>query len=337
MSAKDKLELLQRTNPNSNVEMNSKGGVRFSPKGKGMKVSAKDAIAEATKRGIYDAGTGEVDVGKAMSELKKIGIGGISAKQLSRLRNGHKVRVGSGLGQLVVHPSRYDAMERTFHKGKNMTISLSPEELMANREIGGEGIFGPGFDRFLKKIGIKKQVYAFGDKIKGPVKKAINAFVDKAPAALGAAGAALATAVGQPELAPLAISAGKFIGEKARNYTKKHLTGKKGYLDDPESYQKNPRKKFGDFRGVGLFDSGMSDTPEDYSGIMTSAERAQMMKAKRRGATLMGGRGVCGGDGLYASARGRGMMGMGHPAMMSQPYDALYQQKYQLSGNGLFL
>jgi hypothetical protein len=44
-----------------------------------------------------------------------------------------------------------------------------------------------------------------------------------------------------------------------------------------------------------------------------------------------------GGDGLYASARGRGMLGGGHPAMMSQPYDALYQQKYQLSGGGMYL
>ena len=295
-----------------------------------MKVSAKDAIAEAKRRGIYDAGTGEVDVGKAMSELKKIGISVPSAKVLSRLRNGHKVRVGMGLGQLVVSPDKYDPMSRSFHKGKNMTISLSPEELMANREIGGEGIFGPGFDNFLKKIGIKKQVYAFGDKIKGPVKKAINAFVDKAPAALGAAGAALATAVGQPQLAPLAIAAGKKIGEKARNYTKKHLTGKKGYLDDPESYQKNP-KKLGDFRGVGM----------DYSGYPTTS-LAERMKRQREKKAMSGvglyasGRGM-GGDGLYASARGRGMLGGGHPALMSQPYDQSYHQRFQLSGSGLYL
>jgi hypothetical protein len=182
-------------------------------------------------------------------------------------------------------------MERTFRKGKNMTISLSPEELMANREIGGEGIFGPGFDNFLKKIGIKTQVYAFGDKIKGPVKKAINAFVDKAPAALGAAGAALATAVGQPQLAPAAIAAGNFIGTKARNYSKKHI---EGYIDDPESYQKRP-SKFGDFRGVGM------------------------------------------GDGLYASVRGKGMVGCGHPALMSQPYDQSYHQRFQMAGGGMYL
>jgi hypothetical protein len=284
-----------------------------------MKVSAKDAIAEAKKRGIYDAGTGEVDVGKAMSELKKIGIGGISAKQLSRLRNGHKVRVGKGLGELIVHPDRYDTMERTFKKGKNMTISLSPEELMANREIGGEGIFGPGFDRFLKKIGIKKQVYALGDKIKGPIKKAIRTIAEKAPLAFGTAGATLATAIGQPQLAPLAMMAGRKLGEKARNYSKKHI---EGYINDPESYQKHP-SKFGDFRGVGMttgFKQGTADPNKGY-GTKHSSRMGMGM----------------GGDGLYASARGRGMVGGGHPAMASQPYDALYQQKYQLSGGGMYL
>jgi len=280
-----------------------------------MKVSAKDAIAEAKRRGIYDAGTGEVDVGKAMSELKKIGISVPSAKVLSRLRNGHKVRVGMGLGQLVVSPDKYDAMERTFHKGKNMTISLSPEELMANREIGGEGIFGPGFDNFLKKLGIKKQVYALGDKIKGPIKKAIRTVASKAPLAFGTAGAALATAIGQPQLAPIAMAAGRELGKKAERYSKKHI---EGYIDDPESYQKNP-KKFGDLRGVGL-----------------SAKDIAMGRASYNPRRDTGGMGM-GGDGLYASVRGRGMIGCGHPALMSQPYDQQFHQRYQLSGSGLYL
>jgi hypothetical protein len=92
-----------------------------------MKVSAKDAIAEATKRGVYDPASGEVDVGKAMGELRKIGVGDLSLKQLSRLRNGHKVRVGAGLGQLIVTPERYDTMSRTFGKGKKMAVQLSPQ------------------------------------------------------------------------------------------------------------------------------------------------------------------------------------------------------------------
>jgi hypothetical protein len=218
-------------------------------------------------------------------------------------------------------------------KGKGMSVQLSPEEIMANKGVmAGEGIFGPGFDRFLKKIGIKKQVYALGDKIKGPVKKAINAFVDKAPAALGSAGAALATAVGQPQLAPLAIMAGKKLGEKARNYTKKHLTGKKGYLDDPESYQKRPGKLL-DFKGVGMSGCGMDRSAVTMANLAAREEQGGY------------------GSGLYASSSRGGalsivggrqsMMGLSHPALQSQAMGELYHQRYQiapqmLKGAGLY-
>jgi hypothetical protein len=273
------------------------------------------------------------DIQDAMARFRKIGVSA-SLKQLSKLRNGHKVRLTSGEGCLMIDPSKYDAMSRTFMKGKGMSVQLSPEEIAANRGVmAGEGIFGPGFDRFLKKIGIKKQVYALGDKIKGPVKKAINAFVDKAPAALGSAGAALATAVGQPQLAPLAIMAGKKLGEKARNYTKKHLTGKAGYLDDPESYQKNPKKLL-DFKGVGLYASGR--------GMDRSAVTMANLAAREE----QGGYG----SGLYAGSRGgalsivggrQSMMGLSHPALQSQAMGELYHQRYQiapqmLKGAGLY-
>lgn len=271
-------------------------------------------------------------VADAMARFKKIGISA-SLKQLSKLRNGHKVRLTSGEGCLMVEPGRYDTLERTFMKGKGMSVQLSPEEIAANRGVmAGEGIFGPGFDRFLKKIGIKKEVYKFGDMIKGPVKKAIKAIADKAPAALGAAGAALATAVGQPELAPLAIKAGQELGKKARNYSKKHLIG---YIDNPEAYQKNP-KKFADFKGVGMSGCGMDRSAVTMANL---AAREEQMGY---------------GSGLYASSSRGGslsivggkqtMMGCGHPAMESQNMGHLYHQRYQIApqllkggyGSGLY-
>lgn len=68
-----------------------------------------------------------------------------SPKQLSRLRNGHRVSVkpameGSGVN-LIIDPSQYRTISRTFSKGKGKMVQLSPEEIMANREIEGEGIF----------------------------------------------------------------------------------------------------------------------------------------------------------------------------------------------------
>jgi hypothetical protein len=85
-----------------------------------------------------------------------------SAKQLSRLRNGHRVRIKSpieGKGvNLLVDPSKFDAASRSFAKGSAYQIQLSPDELMANKsavqdgEIEGQGIFAGG-KLTSKKIG----------------------------------------------------------------------------------------------------------------------------------------------------------------------------------------
>jgi hypothetical protein len=260
-----------------------------------------------------------------------------SPKQLSRLRKGHKVRVknameGSGFN-LVVEPSKYDTISRSFAKGKGSEVSLSLEEIEANK-MTGEGIFGKKFDKFLGKAGIKKEVYALGDVLKNPVKKAIRTIAKNAPNASAAAAAALATAVGQPQLAGIAGIAGKKLGEKAGKYLEKNAVG---YIDNPEAYQKNPKKM--------LLGSGLR-------------QMAALESAKQNKMTADLGAGQFTGEGLYAAARGRGLyagggMGRGlqkqsyswtqgivgldgdilppsHPAMKSQPYASDFHQQYQL-------
>lgn len=77
-----------------------------------------------------------------------------SPKQMSRLRNGHRVRVshameGKGVN-LLVDPATFDQMTRSFTKGTASQIQLSPEEILANKqaiiqgEMEGEGIFAGG-------------------------------------------------------------------------------------------------------------------------------------------------------------------------------------------------
>ena len=57
-----------------------------------------------------------------------------SPKQLSKLRNGHAVRIKKGTGfNLIVHPETYNLVSRAFAKSKGMEIALSPEELEMNR------------------------------------------------------------------------------------------------------------------------------------------------------------------------------------------------------------
>jgi hypothetical protein len=93
--------------------------------------------------------------------MKSISISA-SPKQLSRLRNGHRVRIKSPIGgtgiALLVDPSKFDAASRSFLKGSAYQMQLSPDELMANRsavqegEIEGQGIFAGGKLSF-KKMG----------------------------------------------------------------------------------------------------------------------------------------------------------------------------------------
>ena len=89
-----------------------------------------------------------------------------SPKQLSRLRNGHRVRIkksisGSGFN-LLVDPSKFDAINRSFSKGSAYQIQLSPDELMSNKQavmqgqIEGQGIYTGGkisLGKELKKVG----------------------------------------------------------------------------------------------------------------------------------------------------------------------------------------
>lgn len=70
--------------------------------------------------------------------MKRISVD-VSAKQRSKLRNGHPVRVKKGEGLiLLVHPDRFDLMSKTFQRGKTRTIALSPEEILANMRISPE-------------------------------------------------------------------------------------------------------------------------------------------------------------------------------------------------------
>lgn len=162
-----------------------------------------------------------------------------SPKQLSKLRNGHKVRVkpameGKGVC-MIVKPGTYDTLTRAFGRGKGVEIALSPEEILANQQASasmeGQGIFGKKFDRFLEKRGIKKAVYKFGDVLKGGVKQGIDYARTQAPELGAKALRGLAEAVGRPELGTYAEA----IGRAGADYGAGKLAGRaKGYLDNPE-------------------------------------------------------------------------------------------------------
>jgi hypothetical protein len=170
---------------------------------------------------------------------------GVSPKQISKLRNGHKVRVKKPMvGQgvcMIVSPSKYDIITRSFSRGKGAEISLSPDEIMENLnaspQMEGKGIFGKKFDRFVEKtIGKKAKdvIYKGADMLKKPLKEGIDKLADYAPEIGASALSGLALATGNPELVPVAGMLGSKLGKLAG---KKGATLAKDYLDRPTYYQ----------------------------------------------------------------------------------------------------
>jgi hypothetical protein len=158
----------------------------------------------------------------------------LSPRQVSRLRRGKKTRIKKGTGfNLLVSPSTYDIATRSFSRGKALDVTLSPEEIMANRqmtpetqqsmvqesgEVMGKGIFGKTFDKFLDKMGVKEQAYKVGDYLKDPVKQTIRTGLQQGANMLSARA---------PMLSPFIQKGAESLGSLASDY-----------IDDPEKYQK---------------------------------------------------------------------------------------------------
>lgn len=160
----------------------------------------------------------------------------VSPKQMSKLRNGRKVRIkkprmeGEGVG-VIVNPMNYSLITKSFTRNKGTDLILSPEEILANREqaptIEGGGIFGRKFDKSVEKaIGKRgrKKVYGFAKEVLNPIAKtALYAGIATGATALSAA---------QPELVPLIVPAAAgtadFLGD---------------YLDKPSDFYSRPKSK----------------------------------------------------------------------------------------------
>jgi len=137
-----------------------------------------------------------------------------STPQMHKLRKGRKVRVKHGKGvHLVVKPETYNIAMRAFEKGRGTDLQLDEDELERNlgltpeehqelseTHMTGGGIFGPKFDRFLEKHGIRDVAYQVGDKIKPYAKAGAVGAITAGAAGLGG----LATFGSGGTLAPLA-------------------------------------------------------------------------------------------------------------------------------------
>jgi hypothetical protein len=197
-----------------------------------------------------------------------------SPKQLSKLRNGHRVRIrpameGKGVC-VVVDPSNYDLITRTFSRNKGLEISLSPQEIVANQDASGEmegkGIFGKKFDRGLRKlIGKKAQRELYGT-----AREFLPLAQAGLTAGLGAAGTALGVA--QPELIPFIPAGVAGLSALGSNY-----------LANPSSYQSNAggsRAKLArDLAGRALQDRALQEINAQTGANLGALDRASIEQA----------------------------------------------------------
>ena len=159
-----------------------------------------------------------------------------SPRQLSKLRNGHKVRICRGVEgegfNLIVNPANYRVATKAFEKGKGVMIALDSEELSANRQVEGNGIFSKikkGFQKAGKAI--KKGAETTGKYIvkgaKSKVGKEILKTISKEVLEKGLPALAVGatTLLGQPELAPLASSVAGIAGKQANKALSKEIEG----------------------------------------------------------------------------------------------------------------
>lgn len=277
----------------------------------------------------------------------------VSPKQISRLRNGHKVRVrpameGEGVC-VIVNPANYDLLSRTFSRNKGMELTLSPQELVANQEAStqmeGQGIFGKKFDRGLRKlIGKKAQKELYG---------VARDFLPLAQAGLTAGLTTAGTALGavQPELIPF-IAPG-VAGLSALG---------SDYLANPSAYQSNAggskAKLASSLAGRMLQDQALSRLNAELGTNMGDLSRASITEAltnkalgelnaravaERKANEMSAYERALAGSGLYLGRGVRPLSKTGGaiglqgslvasqpPALRSQPFGANFQFQHTL-------
>ena len=279
-----------------------------------------------------------------------------SEKVISRLRNGHAVRLMKGEGlDMFLKPQKRMAMMKKFAMGKGVQLSLDPEEIMESSGIEGSGIFGKKADKALKKVGIKKAVYKVGAALKPLADTAIKS------------AEAAAISYGVPP------SIASKIGDTATQYLAdpKSLQGKKGLAelkkrgvsvaselgemaaeqagvssaDIAMAKQMAKEAKSARKSGVSMSAPSRADVVDSASNAAADALIARIRAKYPSGQGLYAGRGMMGygsnsvGCGLGMGMRGlersisgrNTMLGMGlPPALQSQPFSENFQFRYTL-------
>jgi hypothetical protein len=275
----------------------------------------------------------------------------VSHKQLSKLRNGHPVRIRKGKGfNLLVHPERYDIITQTFGRGKALQVALSPEEINANKEYAMSpeahaAIRQDGDSDTIEGLGIFHRIRDFAKKAisvaKPFIQKHVHEAIHKGAEALGDKfGIHPAVVSGAAELVKHGAN---HLLDKATGGSVSNIGGPRNRLIRGDQLMDNLNHHLGTNYGY-LQKAGVAN-------VMAHAQRAKdtgmMINSRHNMEGLTGlpvgkGLGAGLGAGLYASGlrRGRGLVGTGGsfvahqtslpPALQSDPFGANFHFQFQL-------
>lgn len=291
------------------------------------------AAQEAAQQGVNRLYSGK--------GMETIGIKA-SDKQLSKLRNGHSVRVLSGATRkLVVDGATAVKMQKAFKNNKGINIKLTKELMEANKLMKGDGIFS--------KKSIKKGLKLVGrealKEVKKEAKKGLNILAD-------AAGDAVVAELG-PVGVPIASVGKRLIkkqGAKAiDNVDKKPKKSKKSTTKAVSSNASLSNASLNELEAAIEDKRSALGLSRKVPQIGSSSGATDDIQGNSYGEGLYTGR-MMQGDGLYTGRRVQGnglyvgkgitdqvVVGIGgstllgsHPAKYSRPdlYD--FQRRYAL-------
>jgi hypothetical protein len=205
-----------------------------------------------------------------------IDIANLSKKQISRLRNGHSVRVAKGSGHKVKLNCDKKAKKcmKCFQKGKGMNLSLSKEEIQGNGFLGiNWKKTGKDISKGLRSVKRKVVDIAKKPEVANLLKKGLNTAAD-----IGIDALATSASVYAPELAPV-IAVGK---NELKKSVKKSVD--KGLSRQPRG---KPKKSVQELIKEGVVDAGSAVKGTVVKGLMNytlrQLEDAVIQKARSMG------------------------------------------------------
>lgn len=250
-----------------------------------------------------------------------MGIEKPSASAMRKLAKGGTIRVKMGEHPIHLHGHRIRKIMNAFKKNKGINLAMSPEEIEHNHGAGFFDDLKRGFTKHIieptKKVA-KQVETGFNEHVKPVIKQVAPHVIGVAQEMAGPAAAAAVSALGSPELAPVAAYGAKMAAQEGGKHANKAIEGW-GIGDYiPDSMEEMIRKPMNAPRSRNI--------GHDIFSPLARATKQHAMAAMEKGKdeALMAKARITGRSVGYVGAGGN-LMGLDNPATVSQPYGENFQ------------